>query len=295
MAGQTKVSRIIAIGGSTTLSEFLDDSETWPHLLMQELNQRQNRTFVYAANAGMNGHNTADHLQLLNRFPLTQNADILLFLIGINDFTPTLAFEGRSTQKELEERATSESFTQPLRYPFYTRSRIYALAQAIRPLVGLNRKQSAAEWLAARRQIRAQAPVVPMPDLKLALQEYESRVRYLAQVCQSVRRRCVFLTQPTMWRNDLTAAEEGLLFYGWAGTMEAPKGFVSAADLAHGMNQYNESLLKVCQTDFLECYDLASAIPKDTTAFYDDCHFNEHGAKLVARFLADRLVKDADF
>ena len=101
----------------------------------------------------------------------------------------------------------------------------------------------------------------------------------------------MFLTQPTMWRNDLPPPEERLLFYGWIGTMEAPRGFVRASDLAQGMRQFNEALLTICKIDSLECYDLASAIPKDTTAFYDDCHFNEGGARLVAQFLADRLLK----
>ena len=223
MSGEPDVLRIITIGGSTTVSEFLDDSEEWSNLVMQDLNYRQDKKFVFVANAGFNGHNTADHMELLKRFPVMMNADILVFLIGINDFMTTVAFEGRATHGELVARASSESFIQPQRYPFYTRSRVYALADSLRPLVGLSRPTTAAEWYTERRRIRAQAPVVPMPDLTLGLQEYQTRIRHLAEHCRSAGKRCVFLTQPTMWRSDLTREEERLLFYGWTGTMEIPK------------------------------------------------------------------------
>ncbi len=293
MSGKPNVLRIITVGGSTTLCEFLDDSEEWSHLFMQDLNQRQNKKFVYVANAAVNGHNTADHLEQLKRFPLMDNSDVLVFLTGINDFTATLAFEGSSTQEALAARASSESFTQPLRYPFYTRSRVYARVDALRVAAGLRRNPQGAEWYAERRRIRAQASTVPMPDLTLGVQEYQTRVRSLAERCRSAGKRCVFLTQPTLWRSDQTPAEERLLFYGWTGTMENPKGFVRASELAQGMNQFNEALLTECRINSLECYDLASAIPRNTTAFYDDCHFNEEGARLVAEFLADRMLDAA--
>jgi lysophospholipase L1-like esterase len=291
MSGKPNVLKIITVGGSTTASEFLDDSEEWSHLLMQQLNHQQDKTFVYVANAGVNGHNTADHLELLKRFTVLQNADVLVFLTGINDFSSALAFEGRSTHAELAARASADSFSTKARYPFYSRSRVYSLLDDLRPMLGLHRRnQTAAEWHAEKRRNRARGPIVPMPDLTLGREEYRTRVRELADQCRSMGKRCVFLTQPTMWRRDLTTEEERLLFYGWTGTVEEPTGFVRASDLAEGMSQFNEALLAECQINSLECYDLAAAIPKDATAFYDDCHFNEHGAKLVARFLADRLL-----
>ena len=141
--------------------------------------------------------------------------------------------------------------------------------------------------------MRAEGPVVPMPDLTLGVQEYRARVRNLAERCRSAGKRCVFLTQPTMWRSDQTPEEERLLFYGWRGDSENPNGFVRVSDLARGMHEFNEALLTECRSNSLECYDLAAAIPKNTTAFYDDCHLNEEGARLVAKFLADRVLKSA--
>jgi hypothetical protein len=72
-------------------------------------------------------------------------------------------------------------------------------------------------------------------------------------------------------------------------------GYASAADLSHAMDAFNQTLLSVCREDNLECYDLASAIPKDTSAFYDGDHFNISGARMVAQFLAAHLLASPPF
>ncbi len=61
------------------------------------------------------------------------------------------------------------------------------------------------------------------------------------------------------------------------------------------MDAYNQTLLNLCRQDHLECYDLASSIPKDTSAFVDDVHFNIGGARMVAEFLAARLLAAPPF
>jgi hypothetical protein len=45
----------------------------------------------------------------------------------------------------------------------------------------------------------------------------------------------------------------------------------------------------------LECYDLASVVPKSTASFYDDVHFNEEGARVVAAHLVDYLLSEPPF
>jgi hypothetical protein len=67
------------------------------------------------------------------------------------------------------------------------------------------------------------------------------------------------------------------------------KFFYSVEALAEGMAAYNGRLLEICRQRQVECIDLATLLPKDTTVFYDDAHFNESGAKQVARIVADYL------
>ena len=68
------------------------------------------------------------------------------------------------------------------------------------------------------------------------------------------------------------------------------RGYVSAPELGRAMAAYNQVLLAVCREDQLECYDMAAAIPKDTSAFSDESHYNDNGARLVADYLAERLL-----
>jgi hypothetical protein len=112
----------------------------------------------------------------------------------------------------------------------------------------------------------------------------------LEQQCRQYHRRCVFLTQPTMWRAGMSAAEQSLLYSGGVGDNGVIRGYVSAPELARAMAAYNQVMLAVCREDQLECYDMAAAIPKDTSAFSDESHYNDNGTRLVAHYLAERLL-----
>ena len=82
---------------------------------------------------------------------------------------------------------------------------------------------------------------------------------------------------------------------GTVGRRPEPKGYVSWADVAAGMDTYNQALLDVCQEDGLECFDLAPIIPKHFTYFYDDIHFNEAGAKMAGQRIAEYLLTKEPF
>jgi hypothetical protein len=112
----------------------------------------------------------------------------------------------------------------------------------------------------------------------------------LAAFCNEHRKRCVFLTQPSIYRQDLTPAEDRLLWLGFLGPAEHIDGFIQPADLARAIGEFNRTLLTVCRESRLECYDTAEALPHSAEAFYDDYHVNNRGAELFARFLAGKLA-----
>ena len=98
-----------------------------------------------------------------------------------------------------------------------------------------------------------------------------------------------------MWRAGLSAAEDSLLYGGGVGDHGVVRGYVSAPELGRAMAAYNQVLLAVCREDQLECYDMAAAIPKDTSAFSDESHYNDNGTRLVADYLAERLLASPPF
>lgn len=297
--------KIILVGGSTTECISLDDSEAWPQLLMDELNQAQTQTRVWVANAGVSGHATVHHLALLETLPIFKQAGMLIFLVGQNDMGSLLAFEGQSAQSYLERdaavlRATVLAGATPqFDHPYYKRLRLYELGKnglvAVFAKFGRVGTGESQNDLAKWRKRRADAARVPLPPIETGLREYKQRIGRLAAECKALGTRCLFMTQPTMWRADLTPEEEKLLWGGHVGRWSEDKGYISAGDLRKAMDAHNEALLEVCRQDGLECFDLAARVPKDRTVFFDDSHMHAGGSHLVADRVVEYLLSRPPF
>jgi len=92
-----------------------------------------------------------------------------------------------------------------------------------------------------------------------------------------------------MWREDLQQPMRERLLYGKIGNLKRSDGteHYSAGAPARAMQLYNDTLTQTCASRNVKCLDLAALVPKDTTSFYDDVHFNEQGSQTVARAVAD--------
>jgi len=286
--------KIATVGGSTTESADLDDTEEWPHLVMEDLNRAQPATPAWVANAGVNGNNAVHHLALLQGLPILRRMDALVFLVGGNDLDRTLVAEGAPTQAMLEYQA-QYLLSFPNRPLFKRLAVVRLLHRAMIEIETRNRSEIEINWFVEKLRVRASAPRVPLPDLSVGLAEYAMRIHSLISACRERQLRCVFLTQPTVWRPDLSPDDDKRLWAGCVGPSGAIHGCVSAGDLARAMDAYNRKLLDVCSEQKVECYDLAAAIPKSWTAFYDDMHFTRAGSKLVAEFVSSKLLAAPPF
>ena len=95
------VYKIIVVGGSVAECYLLDDAKEWPHLVMAGLNDGQKVQPVWLANAGAAGHTAAHHLKLVRSLPALNQADMIIFLTGVNDLHVTWSLEGASSQRTL--------------------------------------------------------------------------------------------------------------------------------------------------------------------------------------------------
>ena len=104
----------------------------------------------------------------------------------------------------------------------------------------------------------------------------------------------ILLTQPVLWKPDLSEDLKRLLWNGGVGdyVSEDVNEYYAVEPLAEAMDMYNTTLLRICEERQIECVDLASALPKDTTVFYDDFHFNESGAEKVAELVVQYLLQN---
>lgn len=125
-----------------------------------------------------------------------------------------------------------------------------------------------------------------------ALRDYAALLRAIVGAVRERKATVVFLTQPALWSATLSPELDGLLWMGGFGDdKKKPAAFYySASALADGLAQYNHTLRAVASAQGVECIDTAAALPRDTTVFYDDCHFNESGARAMAKVVAAGLL-----
>ncbi|MBI1791511.1 MAG: SGNH/GDSL hydrolase family protein [Acidobacteria bacterium] len=290
------VYRIVTIGGSTTECLSLDDSEEWPGLVMRYVNAASPARRVWVGNAGVAGYTAVHHLRFARELASIRQADLWIFLPGVNDLALALAAGGAPTDVNLEraaEQVIHARFVQGhlfTHFAWLDRLLVWQLGRlaAGRPPGPLLRHDFRG-FHGQLRKGRARARRAALPSLEAANAEYAGRIAKLCAECRQSGKRCLFLTQPTIWRSDLPPEAEALLWFGY--TRDAGGvGYLSPGDLAQAMAGYNEALLRVSRQNGMESLDLAASIPKDTSAFFDDCHFNENGARMVALAIAQYLA-----
>lgn len=303
--------RILAVGGSTTECLYLDQAEAWPQLLQGRLNEGRQGRKVWVGNVGRSGLNSRDHVVMLRRLlERPHDVDAVVLLVGVNDLNMRLR-QDDSYDPDFMLRPDAERQLLPRNFsvipddgslPFYKRTATWRLLADARAALSPARysegaiQDKAGLVYVTLRERRRSAPVIrrTLPDLTSALGEYARNINAIIDLARSKSVRLILLTQPVMWRRDMPPRLNELLWMGGVGDFlnSAGKDYYSADALAEGMDIYNETLLKVCRERRAECFDLAPLVPKDTDAFYDDVHFNEAGARVVARALADYLTNE---
>jgi hypothetical protein len=145
--------------------------------------------------------------------------------------------------------------------------------------------------LEVARLSRARAPKIDsLPPLAAQLTEYRRNLNAMADLAAAAGVQLVFVTQPSAWRADMSPAEQGELWLGFHAAARAPgPSYFTTRVLGHAMARYNETLLDVCRERGLDCVDAARLLPHDTTAMYDDVHFNEQGSRMLARVLVEHF------
>lgn len=310
----THTYRILAIGGSTTECLFLDQTETWSHLLQKTLNENASKHNVWVGNAGLSGKSTRNHIAAMQLLPLEEmKIDAIILLIGINDFSERLARNEDYDPNFLSKpdgmrKIVDETFTGGSHpYPgdsFLKRTALFQLLRKVKGMApqksGQNVIQDAAgQVYVTWRKHRRQATEIrdELPDLSSGLDEYTRNINKMIEIAREKSIRLIFMTQPTMWKRGLPKELEALLWFGGIGNFQEESGkvYYSWEALENGMKKYNAALLKICQEKHVECIDLAPLLEKDTTVFYDDVHFNESGARKVSKALSNHILGRSPF
>jgi lysophospholipase L1-like esterase len=282
---------IVTIGGSTTECLYLDQSETWPALLEKFLNESFNEKFQIF-NGGRSGLNSNHHLLQIQKLLKEDNwIDVIIVLEGINDLQYALSL-GKNYQKENSQSIYDKSFlVSPVnnKLPFYKRSYLYMYLTKLQRAISsyeLSQDPYGYDYIKWREN-RANASKIidSIPILASSLSDFEKNNELMIDLAKSKNKRIIFITQPVSWGNDMPVYQKKLCWFGWIGFDQNKNSgpYYSFSALKKSLDKYNSLLKESCKERNVECLDLESILEKDTTTFYDDCHFNESGANKVAK------------
>lgn len=266
---------ILCIGGSTTECLPVTDSKIWTAVLQQNLNAKLDKK-VYVGNAGKAGMFTVSHKQVLQEYAHLQHFDWIVILCGINDLATFL-------RNDYEYRSYKQQNDAVVYY-----KRLYFL----NVIQTLYRQRYASQDIGGRyieinREKRRRSPQVFNEihgNYNLALERYRKDLLDIIEICDKKNKKLVFMTQPTLWHENMSPQLQTLL---WQNT---PTGCYPPEILTKMMADYNDIMLETCREKNILCVDLAKKLPKDTSVFIDDCHFNNSGCQKIATILTEFFV-----
>lgn len=299
---RTDTYRIVAMGGSTTESGELDEQETWPKLLQISLNQNSQKK-VWVGNAARRGSTLRDNILQMKYFVSQINSiDTIILLSGINDFMLSISTDYQSvhmidsldpTESQLDHAFSVHPYTN---YKLKGTAIWSLLKQSKIALFGRNivhDNEGGAETFWRGKRANSTGVLKNLPNIDAGLAEYEDNLNLFVDLAKLKSQKIILLTQPSIYKKNMSEDELNLLWFGCV-EQDGWKCY-SPEVLAKGLDKFNQITLQVCKNRQIECIDLASKLPKDTTIFFDDVHFNENGAKEVSKIIYDYFQKSQLF
>ncbi len=298
--------KYLCIGGSTTECLYLDDNETW-YQQMQLLLATRFSLLISFGSIGKSGCTTREnYIQLKYFVPQLGKIDGVILMVGLNDMMKRLSrdtlFENdfRFTQQVEDSFVNTIFLSNNKEEVWWRKTNLFQYVQRA------FQRTNKVEWQNVQddegkiykewRQNRQQASVIidTLPDLSAALNEYERNLRLIYAEAEKQDIRLVLINQSALYKDTMTAYENSLLWMGGVGNFQSEpnQAYYSAKALRQALELYNQRLQKFCAANpYIKYIDLATQLPRDTSVFYDDCHFNESGARKVAGIISEQIIR----
>jgi lysophospholipase L1-like esterase len=290
----TDTCRILCVGGSATECFYLDDAKTWPAVLMRILGD--DAPGVWVGNAGSSGTTAPQHALLLEQLPEARMVDCWVVLCGINDLGQQL--NGRYARITANGFAKTFRYRRPglgghLRRPLHRNLFTFTLFENAcrRVRVALKGGDATiyqdvkATWVKQQQRKRQRAVKIAADIRPEWLEEYQAQLTRMVRLARRWDKRLIFMTQPTIWVERMDEKTDAMTLGGQL----LDGRFADGPTRVRGMELYNQAMRDLAVREGVELVDLAAKLPKTTEAFYDDCHFNENGAWMVATALAEQV------
>ncbi len=298
--------KYICLGGSTTECLYLDDNETWQHQLQLLMGSRTALPPAIGS-IGKSGCTTREHyLQLKYYVPQIGKIDGVMLMVGLNDMMKRLShdtlFEDnfQLTQQVEDSLVNTIFLSNEKENVWWRKTNLFQFAQNILHRTKKVEWQNVQDdegkiyktWRANRQ--RAAVVLYSLPDLSSALNEYERNLQLIYEETQKQGIKLIVVNQSALYKDTMSVYENNLLWMGGVGNFQEERGhaYYSSKALRKGLQLYNGRLQQFCSDKhYIKFVNLATSLPCDTSVFYDDCHFNESGAKKVAGIIAEQIIR----
>lgn len=290
------------LGGSTTECLYLDNKEPWWYLWDSISGGADNE--LTSGSIGKSGITTRElYLHMKYFVPQLKYTNEVIIMPGLNDLMKRLSADTSFNNNFQFTEAVEDSLVNTIflhqgrEYEktwwhrialFHTLQNFYhrLKPKGVEWLIQDDKGESLVQWRENRKN--ATSIIDTLPDLTTALMEYKHNLKLIYEEGRKQGLGVMFITQPYLYKDTMNAYEQSLLWMGGIGAYQKEKGhsYYSAKALKQGMEMYNNTLRQFCNENNIPFIDAAATLPQDTSVFYDDCHFNENGARLMAEYLS---------
>lgn len=285
--------RIVALGGSTTYSQGVDDFEnSYPSLLENHLRE-SGFDAVEVINAGVSGYTSHQNLINLQFRVLPLLPDLIIIYQGFNDIQARFVYPA---SQYLGDRSGSlRPFVRGIFMPDITD---YSTALRILGIrFGVTVSHSALEW---HRLSRPSSYVGDMFIQQIQKEIYPSGIfkeTSAAEILEKnppvhFERNTVHMIALADHNNVNILLVTMILDDDFHETGGISKNkFYTSDEYVFAMAQHNDSTRSIASSTGRPLFDLAEAFPDDATLFTDGLHMNEDGNRKRAQLIGDFVIR----
>ena len=123
------------------------------------------------------------------------------------------------------------------------------------------------------------------------LKAFERNLNILITLAQEDRTKIILMTQPNIYKDQMTEQEIGTLGMLNGEAVGNGKRWTYKTALS-GFRQYNDKIRKIASTRVgVYLIDLELIVPKSLEFFTDDVHYNSKTHDLISPFISEELKK----
>jgi hypothetical protein len=282
------VYRIFVLGGSTVFCPDVAFEDSHCRILEKKLRSAYPGVKVEVQNAGMDWH-TSQHslMTFLSKFQ-DFDPDLIICLQGINDLCRSFSPPGFAWGDV--QRDYSHYYG-----PVATMVNDYFGAAAYHRFLIISEVCShvAYYWYSDFRygtgpKVTQEVKPVAVTQWQ-SLAPFERNMRDLATVIRSKQIELVLVSQPYLYKTNMTEEEErALLFPDYVCRNKDEKP--DLASMVRGMDTFNRTSKAIAHNQGVLFIDLEQLVPKTLEYFVDDVHYTVEGNRLIGEILARNVI-----